>query len=68
MTIQFTSSVSGFDLGDVELSLNGGENLLTGGETLSSSDRQTFILSGIADVTTVAGYYTLTLIASGVRS
>ncbi len=61
VTIQFTSAINGFDLGDLELSLNGGANLLTGGETLSSSDGQTFVLSDMADATIGAGYYTLQL-------
>ncbi len=65
VTIQFSSTVSGFDPGDLELSLNGGENLLTSGQTLSTTDNQTFILGGLADVTTAAGYYTLQVISSG---
>ena len=44
VAIQFSSPVTGFDLADLELSLNGSENLLTGGETLSTSDNQTFVL------------------------
>ena len=65
VTIQFTRAVNGFDLGDLRLSLNGGENLLTGDESLATSDNQTFVLSGMADAATVAGYYTLTLMSSG---
>ncbi len=65
VTIQFSSPVSGFDLADLELSLNGGDNLLTGSHTLSTSDDQTFVLGGLADVTAAGGYYTLQLIAPG---
>ncbi len=61
VTIQFTSAVSGFDLAHLTLSLNSGENLLTGDEILSSTDNQTFVLSGMAEATSLSGYYTLTL-------
>ncbi len=63
VTIQFSNTVHGFDLGDLVLSLNGdADNLLTSGQTLSTSDDQTFVLSGLAEVTTAAGYYTLQVI------
>ena len=64
VTIRFTSAVNGFDLSDLKLSLNGGENLLTGDETLNSTDNQTFVLGGTTDATGAAGYYTLSLIVS----
>jgi hypothetical protein len=64
LTIQFTEPVRSFDIGDLRLSLNGGPNLLTGSETLGTSDNQTFLLSGLADRTRHFGYYTVTLDSS----
>ncbi len=68
VTIQFTMGVSDFDLGDLKLSRNRGENLLPGRATLSSHDQQMFVLSGLADVTSVPGYYELTVSSSDIRS
>jgi len=65
VTIQFSSEVTGFDTGDLELSLNGGANLMTDSQTLATSDNRTYVLGGMADVTTGSGYYTLTLVSAG---
>ncbi len=65
VTIQFSSPVSGFDVADLKLSLNGGVNLLTSSHTLSTNDDQAFVLGGLADITAAGGYYTLQLIAPG---
>ena len=64
LTIQFSEPVHSFDIGHLRLSLNGGPNLLTGSETLSTSDNQTFLLSGLADRTRHSGYYTVMLDSS----
>ncbi len=72
VTIQFTTAVSGFDLGDLKLSRNGGEDdsSLTSNATLRTTDNQTFVLSGMANATSLAGYYTLTLpvLGSGIEA
>jgi len=65
VTIEFSSEVSGFDTDDVELSLNGGPNLLTESQTLTTTDNQTFVLGGLADVTTGSRFYTLRLVSAG---
>jgi len=65
VAIQFSSEVAGFDTGDLELSLNGGPDLLTESQTLITTDNRTFVLGGLADVTTGSGYYTLSLFSAG---
>jgi hypothetical protein len=65
-TIVFSEPVSGFDVGD--LSLTGAAAIpsdLGSGQTLTTSDNKTFVVSGLAAVTAAAGTYTLTLDASG---
>jgi len=64
VTIQFNSEITGFDTGDLELSLNGGANLLTDNQTLITTDNRTYMLGGLADVTTGSGYYTLRLVSA----
>ena len=66
VTITFSEPVSGFTLADLQLTRNGGANLLTGSQTLSSSDNQTWTLSNLAGITTTAGTYTLTLAPTGI--
>jgi len=62
--IVFSEPVSGFDLGDLSLTLDGGGNLLTA-EALSSPDNITWTLGGLAGLTDADGTYTLTLTAAG---
>ena len=63
--VVFSEPVSGFDLGDLSLTLDAGANLLTGAEVLSSADDVTWTLSGLANLTAADGTYTLTLTADG---
>jgi hypothetical protein len=63
--IVFSEAVAGFDLADLSLRRNGGANLLTGGQTLATSDNVTWTLSGLTGITAAAGAYTLTLTAAG---
>jgi len=63
--VVFSEPVSGFDLGDLSLSRNGGANLLSAAQSLSTSDDITWTISGLTDVTTAAGTYLLTLHADG---
>lgn len=67
VTIIFSGPVTGFDLGDLRLSLNGGSDLITGGESLTTSDSITWTLSGLAGLTGLPGTYTLTIGAAGAQ-
>jgi hypothetical protein len=63
--IVFSEAVNGFDLADLTLNRNGGGNLLTASQTLSTSDNVTWVLDGLASITGVAGGYSLKLTATG---
>jgi hypothetical protein len=65
--LQFTFSepVTGFDLADIVLSRDGGPNLLTGAQTLNTTDGVTWTLDNLAGITQSAGNYTLALNAVG---
>src|SRR5262249_29350420 len=65
ISIVFSAPVTGFDLGDLRLTRDGSSNLLTGAETLSSTDGVTWTLSGISGLTGAQGNYELALVASG---
>ncbi|NJN18599.1 MAG: hypothetical protein HC822_21240 [Oscillochloris sp.] len=66
VTITFSEIVSGVDVGDFSLSRDGGTNLLTGSESISSDDGGiTWVLSDLNMLTDVDGSYTFTLTASG---
>jgi hypothetical protein len=63
--IVFNEPVQNLDLADLSLKFNGGPNLLTGSETLSTTDNVTWTLSSLAALTAAPGAYTLTLNANG---
>ncbi|MGA2501180.1 MAG: Ig-like domain-containing protein, partial [Tepidisphaeraceae bacterium] len=65
MTIVFSKAITGFNLADLTLKCNGGANLLTSSQSLTTSDNQTYTLSGLAPLTSAAGVYTLALTAAG---
>jgi hypothetical protein len=67
MTIAFSEPVTGFDLSDLSLSRDGGgANLLTGAQTLTSSDGgQTWVLGNLGSLTFLSSEYTLHLLAGG---
>ncbi|MFO0899955.1 MAG: hypothetical protein U0836_21190 [Pirellulales bacterium] len=65
LAIEFTAPVSGFDLADLSLSRDGGPNLLTAGQTLTTIDHQRWWLGNLWDLTAVAGAYQLQLSAAG---
>jgi CSLREA domain-containing protein len=65
ITIVFSEAVTGFDLNDLSLKRDGGANLLTGAQTLTSGDNITWTLGNLSGVTGTGGTYTLTLTASG---
>jgi hypothetical protein len=64
VTIRFSRENTGFDITDLELSWNGGGNLLTAAQVITTTDGQSFSLSGLSSLTGTSGYYKLTLIAS----
>lgn len=65
LTIVFSEPVIGFGLSDLVLTRNGGPNLLTGSQTLSSPDSQVWTLGNLAGLTNTPGTYTLVLTAAG---
>jgi len=64
MTITFSEPVSGFALADLCLTRDGGTNLLTGSQTLTSSDSVTWTLGNLASLTATPGSYLLALAAA----
>ncbi len=65
MTIVFSEPVYGLDLTDLGLSRNGGSNLLTGSQTISTSDNITWTLGNLNAITATAGSYALNLTLAG---
>jgi hypothetical protein len=65
ISIVFDEWVDGLDVADLQLVRDGGANLLTGSETLTTTDHVTWILSGTSALTALSGSYTLTLVAGG---
>ena len=65
MQIVFNEKVTGLTVPDLGLSRDGGANLLTGANSLTSTDAMTWTLGGLSALTTPAGTYTLALTASG---
>ncbi len=64
INIFFTEPVNGFTIDDLTLTLNDGSNLLTGAQSLTTTDNITFTLSGLSSITSTDGAYTLSLDAS----
>ncbi len=65
LTITFSEPIEDFDLGDLVLTRNGGSNLLTGAETLTTTDNRVWTLGNLAPLTLRSGTYSLALAASG---
>ena len=61
VTITFSDAVSGLDLNDLVLSREGGPNLLTAQQSLTTSDNTTWTLGNLNVLTTTLGEYELTL-------
>ena len=66
MTITFSEPVTGFALASLQLSLNGGANLLTAAQTLTTVDSTTWTLGNLAALTAAGGNYSLTLSSAGI--
>ncbi|MFO0900290.1 MAG: MBG domain-containing protein [Pirellulales bacterium] len=67
LTIVFSQPVTGFDLSDLNLDkhLDGLGNRLTGSESLTTADNQTYTLGNLGGLTQSNGGYTLSLRALG---
>jgi len=63
--ITFSESVTGVNLSDLALSLDGGVDLLTAAQTLSSDNGVTWTLGNLSGLAERRGAYTLTLTAAG---
>ncbi len=59
ITINFDQPVQGFTLADLSLRRNGGANLLTTAQTLTTADRRTWTLGGLSGLTAANGQYQL---------
>jgi hypothetical protein len=69
MTITFSRAVTGFTLANLRLTTGGGANLLTGSQTLTTSDNVTWTLgnlAGLTDPTHRVAAFTLTLLPAGI--
>ncbi|MCD6304511.1 MAG: lamin tail domain-containing protein, partial [Planctomycetes bacterium] len=55
LQIVFSEPVTGLDISDLSLNRDGGENLLTGGETLTTTDNVTWTLGGLTGLTAPRG-------------
>ena len=65
ISIVFSEPITGLSLADLQLTCNGGANLLTGSETLTTSDDISWTLGNLTGDTQTAGTYVLTLGAAG---
>jgi len=65
LMITFSERIEGLDVGDLSLTYNGGANLLTASQTISTEDNITFELGELEFLTVETGTYQLTLIAAG---
>ena len=64
ITIQFNEPVAGFNLADLQFTLNG-VGLPLNGATLTTGDLQNWTLDNLSTITSSAGNYQLTLAATG---
>lgn len=63
--IFFSEAVSGFDLSDLTLTRDGGPNLLTAAQTLTTTNNIVWTLGNVPALTGPSGTYALTLSAAG---
>jgi hypothetical protein len=63
--IVFSEAVTGVTIDDFTLTLDSGANLLTGTETITTSDNVTWTLHDLSGLTGSEGTYTITLVANG---
>ncbi|MBY0522398.1 MAG: HYR domain-containing protein [Gemmataceae bacterium] len=65
LVITFSEAVSGFDRSDLALTFNGGANLLTAAQSLTTSDNKTWTLGNLTMLTGSQGNYAVRLTAAG---
>ena len=65
IAIDFSQAVTGLDLADLTLTRDGGANLLSSSQTLSTSDNIHWTLGNLRGITDALGTYDLTLTAAG---
>jgi hypothetical protein len=65
ITLAYSEAVTGFDLADLSLTCDGGDNLLTSAQTLTTDDNITWTLGNLSSLTATGGSYVLTLTAAG---
>ena len=65
LQIVFNEAVTGFTISSLAFSRSGGPNLLTGSQTLTTSDNITFTLNNLSTLDVLGGTYTLTFTAAG---
>lgn len=65
MSVNFSKAVTGVALNAFTLSRNGGPNLLTAAQSISTSDNIHYAINNLAALTADPGIYTLSLHASG---
>ena len=65
LAVVFSQAVTGFDISDITLTRNGGANLLTGAQTVTTGDSINFTIGNLASLTAAEGSYTLTVGAGG---
>ena len=65
ISIVFSEAVVDFDLADLSLTHNAGSNLLTGSQTLTTSDNITWTLGNLSTITSADGTYVLNVTATG---
>jgi methionine-rich copper-binding protein CopC len=68
MTITFSKPVYGLSLSGLSLTQNDGLNLLTGSQTLTTTNNITWTLGNLTGLTTSPGLYTLSLAAGAAQS
>ena len=66
LTITFSKPVYGLTLASLQFSENGGANLLTSAQFLSTSDNITWTLGGVGALVASVGSYTLSLSSAGI--
>ncbi len=64
IALTFSEVVSGLNLNAFSLSRDGGANLLSDAQTLSTTDNIQWTLGNLSSITTMPGFYTLVLISN----
>lgn len=65
MTINFNEPVSGLNLNHLELTRDGGADLLTGAQTVSTNDGLEWTLADLTSITGIGGFYEFNLSSAG---